>query len=87
MQQAIYEAELDSIRVHNAEINTAKRRALADGLERGRIKGMKEGEIKGKIEAVIKLVLATKMSVSEAMKILGVDSKYKRQIEDGLKKI
>ena len=75
LQQAIYEAELDSIRVHNAEINTAKRKALA------------EGEIKGKLEAVIKLVLATKMPVDEAMKILDVDSKYKKQIEDRLRKM
>ena len=79
LQQAIYEAELDSIRVHNAEINTAKRKALADGLERGRIEG--------KIEDVMKLVLATKMSVDRAMKILDVDSKYKKQIEDRLRKI
>ena len=95
LQQAIYEAELDSIRVHNAEINTAKRKALADGLEQGRIEGkiegIKEGEIKGKIEgkieAVIKLVLAAKMPVDEAMKILDVDSKYKKQIEDRLRKV
>ena len=49
--------------------------------------GERKGKIEGRIEAVIKLVLATKMSVDEAMKILEVDSKYKKQIEDGLRKI
>ena len=75
LQQAIYEAELDSIRVHNAEINTARRKAL------------EEGERKGKIEAVIKLVLETEMLLDEAMRILDVDIKYKKQIEDRLRKM
>ena len=51
-----------------------------------RAEGIKEGEIKGKIEAVVRLILATKMSLDEAMTILQVDIKYKKKIETILKK-
>ena len=51
-----------------------------------RAEGLKEGEIKGKIEAVVRLILATKMSLDEAMTILQVDIKYKKKIETILKK-
>ena len=73
--EIIFEAELDAKRLKNAEISTAKE------------EGIKEGEIKSKIEDVINLVLATKMSIEDAIKILKVDSNYKKQIEKKLKRL
>ena len=47
--------------------------------------GIREGKIKSKAETVINLISTTKMSVDEAMKILKVDSDYKKHIENDLK--
>ena len=58
---------------------------IKKGVEQEIKKGIKEGEIKKAIEAVVNLVLATKMPTDEAMKILKVDSSYKKQIEIALK--
>ena len=89
LQQAIYEAELDAKRVQNAAIKTAKREGkeegLAEGLAAGEAKGKAEGETNAKIEAVCKLVTKYKADIDEAMKDLGLDSKYKTQVLDKLK--
>ena len=53
---------------------------------KGKEEGLKEGEIKKAIEDVINLVLATKMSVEEAMQILKVDFCFKKQVENELEK-
>ena len=91
LQQAIYEAELDSLRVQNASIKTAKREALAEGLKkgiaRGIKRGMKEGEMRKTIEDVINLIMATGMSLKKAMMILKVDENYKGQIIAELNKL
>ena len=101
--EIIFEAELDAKRLKNAEISTAKEEGIKEGIKKGVEKGIKEGikkgkeegmkagikegEIKSKIEDVINLVLATKMSIEDAIKILKVDSKYKKQIEKKLKRL
>ena len=59
-------------------------KGIEKGIEEGIKKGVEEGKIKGKIDAVVNLVLATKMSIDEAMKILQVDSCFKKQIEKEL---
>ena len=99
LQQAIYEAELDSLRVQNASIKTAKREALAEGLKKGiargikrgmkegKKEGIKEGEMRKTIENVINLIMATDMSLKKAMRILKVDENYKRQIIAELNKL
>ena len=67
------------------------KKGIKEGIKKGKEEGMKEGikkgEIKSKIEDVINLVLATKMSIEDAIKILKVDSKYKKQIEKKLKRL
>ena len=85
--EIIFEAELDAKRLKNAEISTAKEEGIKKGKEEGMKEGIKKGEIKSKIEDVINLVLATKMSIEDAIKILKVDSKYKKQIEKKLKRL
>ena len=97
LQQAIFEAELDAKRLKNAEISTAKEEGMKEGIKKGvekgikkgikkgKEEGMKEGETRKAIEDVINLVLATKMPIENAMKILKVESKYKKQIEKKLK--
>ena len=91
LQQAIYEAELDAKRVQNAAIKTAKREGFeqgeAKGKQEGHAEGLAEGETNAKIEAVCKLVTKYKADVDEAMKDLGLDSKYKTQVLEKLKEL
>lgn len=49
--------------------------------------GLAEGEINAKIEAVCKLVTKYKADIDEAIKDLGLDSKYKTQVLEKLKEL
>ena len=75
-----YGMRMKALSDYNSVIYDAK----AEGMKEGIRKGVEEGKVKGKIEDVVNLVLATKMSVDEAMKILQVDSSFKKHIETEL---
>ena len=79
-----YEMRMKALSDYNSIIYDAKAEGSKEGIEKGIEKGVEEGKIKGKIDAVVNLVLATKMSVDEAMKILQVDSSFKKHIETEL---
>ena len=49
--------------------------------------GKAEGETNAKIEDVCKLVTKYKADINEAMKDLGLDSKYKSQVLEKLKEL
>ena len=60
---------------------------LAEAEEKGLEKGKAEGETNAKIEDVCKLVTKYKVDIDEAMKDLGLDSKYKSQVLEKLKEL
>lgn len=76
--------------ISNEELKSiAETREIKYKLDRNEwiAQGEAEGETNAKIEAVCKLVTKYKADVDEAMKDLGLDSKYKIQVLEKLKEL
>ena len=59
----------------------------AEGKQEGLAEGLAEGETKKAIEDVCTLITKYKADIDEAMKDLGLDSKYKTQVLEKLKEL
>ena len=74
----------------NVQIECAPKEIITNSLEDDKIKweklGEKKGETKGKIEAAVNLILASQISVDEAIELLKIDIECKSDIKEALKK-